>query len=77
MMTDVVWIKTFPDAEAARTARERLSARGVESVVAEHPGYSLPALVPAIPGFRVGVHADDVKAALAVLWDPIPSPKPS
>jgi hypothetical protein len=62
MMTDVVWIKTFPDAGTAGAARERLAARGVESVVAD-------------PGFRVGVHADDVKAALAVLWDPIPSPK--
>ena len=77
MMTDVVWIKTFPDAAAAGAARERLAARGVESVVDEHPGYSLPALVPPVPGFRVGVHADDVKAALAVLWDPIPSPRTS
>ncbi|HTT67563.1 MAG TPA: hypothetical protein VMF70_06000 [Gemmatimonadales bacterium] len=68
-MTDVVWIKTFPDAETARGARERLAARGVECVVAEHTGYSLPALVPPVPGYRVGVHADDVKAALAVLWD--------
>ena len=77
MMTDVVWIKTFPDADAARGARERLAARGVESVVAEHPASSLPTLVPPVAGFRVGVHADDVKAALAVLWGPIPNPNTS
>ncbi|HXY69938.1 MAG TPA: hypothetical protein VEH62_10855 [Gemmatimonadales bacterium] len=68
-MTDVVWIKTFPSADAARAAERRLAAGGITCVVAEHAGYSLTAMAPQGAGFRVGVHADDVKAALAVLWD--------
>ena len=67
MARDLVWIKTFPDEAAADCWREALRARGIEAVVsgdgddAGDTEWRLPARPR---GFRLGVRANDVRAAL-------------
>lgn len=68
MARDLVWIKTFPDEAAAARAREQLRAGGIESVVSGDRDGSLWRVPPPAPGFRVGVRADDVRAALTIIW---------
>jgi len=68
MLNDLVWIKTWPDEAAAARVRELLRSMGIESVVAQDPGRELYQRMPPVRGFRLGVHADDVRAALDVLW---------
>jgi hypothetical protein len=69
MSRDVVWIKTFPDETGAARARDRLRAGGIEAVVSgdrEGSAYRVPA-PPA--GYRIGVRAGDLRAALDLVWN--------
>lgn len=68
MPRDLVWIKTFPDEAGAARARETLRASGIEAVVSGDRGDSTYR-VPAPPaGYRIGVRADAVRAALDLIW---------
>lgn len=69
MPNDIVWIKTYSEPDAARRVGEMLRARGIESVVGADPGRALGLARPTVPGFRLGVRADDVRAALEVVWE--------
>ena len=67
-MNDLVWIKTFPDEAAAQRACRLLSEHGVECVVAEDQGKVAYVSLPPMRGYRLGVRADDVRAALELIW---------
>ncbi len=69
MLRDVVWIKTFPDEAAASQVCELLRPNGIEFVVTEDPGWAAERAPDAIGGYRLGVRADDVRAALTILWN--------
>lgn len=68
MLNDLVWIKTWPDQAAAVCVGEELRSMGIESIVAQDPGRELYQRLPPVRGFRLGVRADDVRAALDILW---------
>ncbi len=69
MARDLVWIRTFPDAASAARARDLLRANGIESVVSGDRGEG-PGEASAAPSvFRLGVRADDVRAALTLVWE--------
>jgi hypothetical protein len=68
MVRDLVWIKTFPDEASAARARRILGANGIEAVVSGERSDAAWQVPPPAPGFRVGVHADDVRAALNLVW---------
>ena len=67
-MNDLVWIKTFPDESAAKRAYALLSEHGVECILAEDPGKVTYVSLPPIRGYRLGVRADNVRAALELIW---------
>ena len=71
MLSDLVWIKTYPDEAAAARVRELLKSRGIESVVTEDPGQAMRHLPEPIRGVRLGVRADDVRPALEILWNEV------
>ncbi len=68
MSRDLVWIRTFSGAAAADRARELLRANGIESVVSGERDDGACEAAPAASVFRLGVHADDVRAALTLVW---------
>jgi hypothetical protein len=68
MLRDIVWITTFPGEAAATRARELLGADGIASVTSEDPDQSTDPALPPTRGLRLGVRADDVRAALTILW---------
>ena len=69
MPNDIVWIKTFADADAAQCVGEQLRARGIPFQIGPTSGKTLGLVPPTVPGIRVGVHADDVRAALEIVWE--------
>lgn len=73
MLSDLVWIKTYPDEAAAGRVRDLLKSHGIESVVTEDPGQVLRHLPEPARGIRLGVHADDVRPALEILWNQVAS----
>jgi hypothetical protein len=68
MARDLVWIKTFADEAEAARAREMLHASGIEAVVSSDRGDAAWQAPPPAPGFRIGVHAVDMRAALDLVW---------
>ena len=68
MPRDLVWIKTFPDEPAAARAREMLRASGIEAVVSGDRGDAAYRVPPPPAGFRIGVPANAVRAALDLVW---------
>ena len=67
-MTDLVWIKTFPDEAAAQRAGALLVEHSIECLVAEDPGKVTYVSLPPMRGYRLGVRADNVRAALELIW---------
>ncbi len=68
MARDLVWIRVFPDEAAAARAQELLRARSIASVVSGARRSAPWQATPPPPGFRLGVRADDVRAALDLVW---------
>lgn len=68
MARDLVWIRVFPDEAGATRMQDALRARGIESVVSGARRSDPWQAAPPPPGFRLGVHADDVRAALDLVW---------
>jgi hypothetical protein len=68
MLSELVWIKTFPDTETAHRAQERLDAGGIHSVAAEDYAGAGPVLQFSC-GVRLGVREDDAEYARMILGD--------
>ena len=66
-MTEVIWIRLFPSESGACRARDLLKAQGIPAVVADDSGLGMQQDQHLIRGVRLGVTADDLKAALALL----------
>jgi hypothetical protein len=66
-VTEVIWIRLFPSESGAYRARDLLKSHGIDSVVADDSGLGMVATQPFIRGIRLGVRADDLKAALLIL----------
>lgn len=69
-MTELVWIRTFPSAIGAYRVRDLLKARGIQAVVADDSGLGTEPSARLIRFIRLGVSADDLKAAMRILDEP-------
>ncbi len=68
MLSQLVWIRTYPDDESARAAQRLLDASGVHSIIADDYGGAGPELRYAC-GTRLAVREDDARAAVTILGD--------
>lgn len=68
MLSQLIWIRTYPDDASARTAQRLLDANGIHSIIADDYGGAGPELRYAC-GTRLGVREDDVKTARVILED--------
>lgn len=68
MARDLVWIRVFPDEAGATRTQDLLRERGIESVVSGARRSDPWQAAPPPPGFRLGVRAADVRAALDFVW---------
>jgi len=66
-VTEVVWIRMYPSAEGAYHARDLLKAEGIQAVVADDSGLGMEPAARMIRFIRLGVPAEDLQAAQAVL----------
>jgi hypothetical protein len=69
-VTEVIWIRLFPSESGAYRARDLLRSQGIQAVVTDDSGLGTEHAQRLIRGIRLGVTADDVKAALALLESP-------
>ncbi|MFI5281087.1 MAG: hypothetical protein ACHQU1_11355 [Gemmatimonadales bacterium] len=67
-MSDLVWIETFPNEAAADRVRDLLRAHGIEPVVSVEPRQGTEPAAPLLSSIRLGVRADEVRAALTLIW---------
>jgi Putative prokaryotic signal transducing protein len=68
MLSQLVWIKTYPEDAAARAAQRLLDANGIHSLIADDYGGAGPALRYAC-GMRLAVREEDAKTARVILED--------
>ena len=66
MLSELIWIKSYPDDDAARAAQQLLDANGIHSVIADDYAGAGPALRYA-SGIRLAVRDDDAKVARLIL----------
>lgn len=66
MLSQLVWIRTYPDDETARGAQRLLDVNGVHSIIADDYGGAGPELMYAC-GTRLAVREDDVRTARVLL----------
>ena len=66
MLSQLIWIRTYPDDTNARVAQRLLDANGIHSIIADDYGGAGPELRYAC-GTRLAVREEDVKTALVVL----------
>lgn len=68
MLSELTWIRSYPDDESARAAQRLLDANAIHSLIAEDYGGAGPELMYAC-GTRLAVREEDVKTALMLLED--------
>jgi len=68
MLSQLTWIRTYPDDGAARAAQRLLDTNGIHSIIADEVAGANPAL-QYVGGIRLGVREGDARAALLVLDD--------
>jgi len=68
MARDLVWIKIFPDETTAARMRDLLRANGIESFMSCESADGTGRASSRDPWHRLGVRADDVRAALTLAW---------
>ena len=67
-MKDLVWIQTFPNEAAADRVRDLLLANGIEPVISVEPRQGTEPAAPLLSSIRLGVKAEEVRAALTLIW---------
>ena len=67
-MNDLVWIETFPNEDAAERVRQLLRANGIEPVISVDQRQGTEPAAPMLRAIRLGVRADEVRAALTLIW---------
>jgi hypothetical protein len=66
MLSQLIWIKSYPDDDSARAAQLLLDANGIHSVIADDYAGAGPALRYA-SGIRLAVRDDDARTAQLIL----------
>jgi hypothetical protein len=66
MLSQLIWIKSYPDDASARAAQLLLDANGIHSVIADDYAGAGPAL-RYTSGIRLAVRDDDAEAAQVIL----------
>lgn len=68
MLSQLTWIRTYPDDGAARAAQRLLDANGIHSIIADEVAGANPALQYG-GGIRLAVREGDARTASRILGD--------